>query len=190
VPERGVKQEANLVIQMPNRTSLPTFQNGHFFAVAYIAGRYSPPGPKLGPPGFLGLYFAKAPEHPRYSFHTFALDGRQLAYSVVSSAEASLEFAMICGLIHYDVPLGQWRPFPANTPEKQALRKARLVSDYDRERRLLGAVLYQARARLMFRLPEVAPMFRAKLRSESAIRRDAAEREEVLRSVGLRPHER
>jgi hypothetical protein len=44
--------------------------------------------------------------------------------------------------------------------------------------------------RPMFRLPETAPMLRAKLRSESAIRRDAAERDEVLRSAGLRPDER
>jgi len=190
MPERGVKSEANLVIPMSNRISLPAFQNGRFFAVAYIPGRYSPPGPNPGPPGFLGLYFAKAPEHPRHSFHTFTLDGRQLAYSAVSPEDASPEFAMIWGQIHYDVPLGQWRPFPANAPEKLALRKARLVGDYDRERRLLGAVLYQARARLMFKLPRVAPMFRAKLRSESAIRRDAAEREAVLDSVGLSPHER
>lgn len=190
MPERGVKLEANLVIQMPNRTSLPAFQIGRFFAVAYIPGRYSPPGPKLGPPGFLGLYFAKAPEHPRYSFHTVTLDGRQLAYSAVCPENASLEFAVIWGLIHYEIPLGQWRPFPADTPERQALRKARLMGDYDRERRLLGTVLYQARLRLIFRLPEVAPMFRARLRSESAIRHDAAERDELLRSVGFKHHER
>lgn len=190
MPERGVKSEANLVIQMPNRTSFPAFQIGRFFAVAYIPGRYSPPGPKLGPPGFLGLYFAKAPEHPRYSFHTVALDGRQLAYSAVCPEDASLEFAVIWGLIHYEIPAGQWRPFPADTAERQALRKARLVGDYDRERRLLGAVLYQARVRLMFSLPEVASMFRARLRSESAIRNDAAERDEVFRSVGFKPRER
>jgi hypothetical protein len=169
----------------PNRTSHPAFHNGRFFAVAYIPGHYTPPGPKLGPPGFLGLYFAKAPEHPRYSFHTFALDGRQLAYSAVSSEDATLEFAVIWGRIHYQIPLGRWRPFPVEGSERQALRRSRLVGDYDRERQLLGAVLYQARARLMFRLPEFATMFRAKLRSESAIRRDAAERDEVLRSVGL-----
>src|SRR5262249_22147881 len=139
---------------------------------------------------FLGLYFAKAPKHPRYSFHTVSLDGRQLAYSAVSHEDASLEFAMIQGLIHYQIPLGQWRPYPVNVPERQALSKARLVGDYDRERRLLGAVLYHARARLIFRLPEVAPRFRARLRSESAIRYDAAERDEVLRSVGLKPRER
>src|SRR5206468_3627161 len=99
--------------------------NGRFFAVAYIPGRYSPSGPKLGPPGFLGLYFAKAPEHPRYSFHTFALDGRQLAYSAVSPEDASLEFAVIWGLIRYHVPVGQWRPFPANTPAKHDNRPIR-----------------------------------------------------------------
>jgi hypothetical protein len=175
---------------MPNRTSFPAFQIGRFFAVAYIPGRYSPPGPKLGPPGFLGLYFAKAPEHPRYSFHTVALDGGQLAYSAVCPEDASLEFAVIWGLIHYEIPLGQWRPFPRDTPERQALRKARLLGDYDRERRLLGAVLYQARVRLMFSLPEVASVFRARLRSESAICNDAAERDEVFRSVGLKPRER
>lgn len=64
------------------------------------------------------------------------------------------------------------------------------MDDYDRERWLLGTVLYQARVRLMFRLPEVTPMFRARLPSESVIRHDAAKRDDVLRSVGLRPHER
>lgn len=175
---------------MPNHSSLPTFQDGHFFAVAYISGRYNPPGPKRGPPGFLGLYFARAPEHPRYSFHTFTRDGRSLAYSAVSPGDASLEFAVIWGLIHYEIPLGQWRPFPANTPERQTLRKARLLDDYDRERRLLCAVLYHARAQLMFKRPEVAPMFRAKLRTELAIRRDAAERDEVFRSAWWKPRER
>jgi hypothetical protein len=169
---------------MPHKSSRPVFRNGHFHAVAFIPGRYTPPGPKRGPLGFLGLYFAKAPKHPRFSFHTFALDGRQLAYSAVSSDDATLEFALIWGLIHYEIPLGQWRPFPVSSPERETLRKPRLAADYDQVRRSLGAVLYQARARQLFRLPDVAPMFRAKLRSELAIRRDIGERDEILKSVG------
>ena len=66
---------------MLNKTSHPVFRSGHYYAVAYVPGRYTPPGPKPGPPGFLGVFFAKAPEHPSFSFHTFALDGRWLAYS-------------------------------------------------------------------------------------------------------------
>src|SRR5262249_7545185 len=52
---------------MPNKTSRPVFRTGPFYAVASIPGRYAPPGPKPGPPGLLGLYFAKAPKYPRYS---------------------------------------------------------------------------------------------------------------------------
>jgi hypothetical protein len=170
---------------MKHSPSRPIFRSGHFFAVASIAGRYMPPSGKPSPRGFLGLYFAKVPDYPCFSFHTFAQDGRQLAYSAVSPEDANLEFALIWGLIHYEIPLAQWRPFPVSAPERQILRKAGIGSEYDRVKRSLGHVLYQARGRLLFNLSELPPLFRAKLRSDPAIRRDLEEREAVLHAVGF-----
>jgi hypothetical protein len=168
---------------MHHQPRRPVFRMDHFYAVASISGRYTPPGPKAGSPAYLGLYFAKAPDYPCFSFHTFAEDGRQLAFSAVSPEEATLEFALIWGLIHYGIPFAQWRPYPASASQRQKLQKAGLADEYEQVKRSLGNVLYQARIRLMFRLPEVAPMFRAKLRSDAAIRRDLEERDAVLQWV-------
>lgn len=65
---------ADWPIVMPQKTTRPPFRIKDCVALAYVTGRYTPPGPKLGPAGFLGIYVAKT--DPRLSLWTFDRKGR------------------------------------------------------------------------------------------------------------------
>jgi hypothetical protein len=160
-------------------------------AVAYVAGQYTPPGPRLGPRGFLGLYLSSVEE--QFSFWTFRTDGYKLAFSVVSPKDVNIEFALIRGAVDYAVPFEQWRPYPIGIAERRILHRLRLGKEYEEARRALARVLYQARGDTYFSLEKIPaelgldpkqvlkPMFAVRPRSPASIRRDIAERDEIFR---------
>jgi hypothetical protein len=169
---------------MPQRTLRPPFRIERCVALAYVAGRYQPPGPKLGPAGFLGIYVAKT--DPRLSFWTFDRKGRRLAFSLVTREELNVEYTLIRGWLTYEVPFGQWRMYDVGKSEAAELHRLKLRDDYNEARKRLGAVLYQARTGAYFRSPKLKPMFALRPRSDAAMRKDAAEFEVIMDSVRTR----
>jgi hypothetical protein len=176
---------------MKKTIKVPPFRFGDFTAVAYVAGRYTPPSATRKPRGFLGLYLSQDPER-QFGFFTFALDGRKLAHSIVSKAGANLEFALIRGAISYEVPFKEWRLFPLGSDEQRALGMPKLRDEYAAVRTALAHVLYQARlieyfkineASAKFAVAQLKPMFEVRVRSVAALRRDKAERDEIMRTV-------
>ena len=166
---------------MPQKMSRPPFRIADCVALAYVNGRYAPPGPKLGPVGFLGIYLART--DPRLSFWTFDRTGRQLAFSVATTDEMNVEYTMILGWLRYEVPFDQWHMYDVGKPETAALQRLKLRDDYDGARKRLGAVLYQARSGTYLRMPKLKPMFALRPRSAESLRKDAVEREAVMSSV-------
>ena len=83
-------------------------------------------------------------------------------------------------------PFGQWRLYEVGRPEAAALQRLKLRADYEEARKRLGAVLYRARTGAYFGLPKLKPMFSIRPRSAASLKKDAAEREAVMNSVGLR----
>src|SRR5437016_4173723 len=114
---------------MPKATKnlQPPFVIENCVSVAYVPGRYTPPGGRLGPTGFLGLYLAH--REPRFSYWTFRKNGHRLAFSAIGKT-GNLEYALIWGLLHYAVPFGQWRPYAIGAAERHVLRKMRLLKQY------------------------------------------------------------
>src|SRR5258706_6095938 len=165
---------------MQPKLSRPPFRVRDSVALACVKGRYTPPGPKPGPFGFFGIYVAKT--RPRLSFWTFDRAGRQQSFTVVTEDELNVEYALIRGWLHDDVPFDQWRFYEPSRAETRVLRRLRLREDYDAARKRLGAVLYQARLRAYFRLPKLKPMFMVRPRSARSLRRDVGEYEAGLRA--------
>jgi hypothetical protein len=160
---------------------VPPFRAGKSVVIAYTAGRYTPPGPKPGPLGFLGLYLSRADRG--LTFYTFDTDGNIMAFSRVAADKSAVEYALIVGWLKYDVPFSQWHLYNLAAPEALALRQLRLVKSYEVARRAVAAVLYQARSREHFGLPKLKPMFAFSHRDPSA---DALEREYIMNSVARR----
>jgi hypothetical protein len=182
---------------MLDKEALPPFRTADCVAVAFVTGRYTPPGPRLGPRGFLGLYLSRVEE--RFSFWTFRADGYRLAYCVVSPKDANLEFALICGAVDFAVPFDQWRLYPLSSTERRIIRRRGLAREYDEVRRALCRVLYHARIRIYTSIEKVPaqlgldpkhvlkPMFAFRPRSRGTIRRDKTERDEIDQSIFERP---
>lgn len=174
----------------------PPFQVEKCVSVAYVTGCYSPPGPRLGPRGFFGLYLSNI-EGARLSFWTFRTNGSRLAYRAVSSNNdnAAVLDALIRAAISYDVPFDQWRPYPIGIAERRILRRLRVEKVYAEARCTLAEILHLARGSLYFSLDKFAlklgqdpklvikPMFAVRRRSPSSIRRDSKERDEIYRDI-------
>src|SRR5262249_55831064 len=161
----------------------PPFRLGHgaesWLALAYVKGRYSPPGRGLGPRGFLGLYLS--PVQEELNFCTFKTDGRWLA---CRQALAGLEFALIHGFVDYAVPFEQWRLYPIGPRQHRIVRELNLAKEYDEARQRLCRVLYLTRRYIHDVAEKLAmdlgvdpkqalrPMFTIRPRSHRAIMRD------------------
>ena len=169
---------------MPQKTLRPPFRIASCVALAYVTGRYAPPGPNLGPAGFLGIYIAKT--NPRLSFWTFDRKRRRLAFSVATSDELNVEYTLIRGWLNYEVPFDQWCLYQVEKPEAAELRRLKLLDDYEEARKRLGAVLYQAQIAAYVGLPKLKPMFALRPRSSASTKKDAAERDAILKSVRSR----
>ena len=163
---------------MAQKLSRPPFRVGDCVALAYVSGRYTPPGPKPGPAGFLGIYVAGS--DPVLSFWTFDRSGRQLAFSLATTTELNVEFTLILGWLKYAVPFDQWRWYDMGKSEAAELRRLKLGDTYGDARRRLRAVLYQARFTAYFGLPKLKPMFAIRPRSVGSMKKDVTERNAVL----------
>jgi hypothetical protein len=158
-------------------------------ALAYVKGRYSPPGRRLGPRGFLGLYLS--PVQEGFNFCTFKTDGHWLA---CRQGDASLEFTLIRGLVDFAVPFEQWRLYPIGPGERRIVRELNLTKEYDEARQALCRVLYLTRRYIHDVAEKLAidlgldpkqalrPMFAIRPRSRKAIIRDTSERDEIGRA--------
>ena len=163
---------------MPQKLSRPPFRVEHCVALAYVSGRYTPPGPRPGPVGFLGIYVA--PTDPRSSFWTFDRSGRQLAFSLATTTELNVEYTLILGWLRYAVPCDQWRWYDVGKAEAAELRRLKFQDAYDGARMRLRAVLYQTRFHTYFGLPNRRPMFAIRARSAASIKKDVSERNAIL----------
>ncbi len=172
------------VVIMQQKLSRPPFRVRDSVALAYVKGRYTPPGPKPGPVAFFGIYISRT--RPRLSFCTFDRAGGYRSFSMVTEDELNIEYALIRAWLHDEVPFDQWRFYEPDKAETRMLRSLRLREDYDVARKRLAAVLYQARVRTYCRLPKVKPIFTVRPRSAGAMRRDVGEYEAVMKAVGLR----
>ena len=108
-----------------------------------------------------------------------------MAFSVATTDELKVEYALILGWLRYEVPFAQWRLFEAGKPEKRVLQRLKLGPDYEDARTSLGAVLYQARVGPYFSLPKLKPMFLIRPRSATSMQKDVLERKAVMNTVGL-----
>jgi hypothetical protein len=106
-------------------------------ALAYVNGRYTPPGPTPGPVGFLGIYVAKT--DPRLSFWRFDRLGRRLAFSVATTDDLNVEYTLILGWLRYEVPFDQWRGYEVGRSETAALQRLKLRHDYGEARTRLSS---------------------------------------------------
>lgn len=178
----------NFVI-IPQKRALPPFRAEDCAAVAYVSGRYARPGPRFGAL-FLGLYYSSV--GTRFSFWIFTASGRPVEYSAASRDDACVEFALIWGAIRYDIPFAQWRPYRVGRVERQVLRELKLGEQYERVRRTLAEVLFHARMPAYLKTVGIdwrdarKPWFVLRSRSLAAIRRDTAERDEIMKRLGLR----
>jgi len=109
-----------------------------------------------------------------------------LAFSVATTDELNVEYALIVGWLKYKVPFDQWHWYEVAQSETRVLQSLKLRADYEEARKRLGAVLYQARAGTYIALPKLKPMFSLRPRSAASLRKDAVERDAVMNSVGLR----
>lgn len=175
--------------------AVPSLEFDHWLALAFVTGRYSPPGCTLGPLGFLSLYTSR--QERAFAFIVSSARGNRLAFSQAGSRNATVEFALIEGAITWATPFDQWRLYPLAKADENRIRKLGAWTDYAADRAALAGVLYLSRVKLYSRVerlfrslkqdPAVAmrPMFSTRLRSPGAIQRAVDERREIFRLAGV-----
>jgi len=162
----------------------PPFVCGSWAALAFVEGKYNPPGAKgaeAAADDFLGMYVSR--NDPGIGLITFTGAGEYVAFHRCGDADSTVEFAAIDAFIHYRISFEQWRIYPIGEPETAALEKLGLRNTYEKAMKGLAAVLYQARTSIRPRPQKLDPMFLISPRSIDAVLEDKLTREAIWRAL-------
>ncbi len=157
----------------PQLITKPPFIASSWVAIAYVRGDYNPPSrdkTQNDKSDFLGLYVSK--EDPGYGLLTFNYAGEYVAFHRCGEADATVAYAMIHGLLHYEIPLEQWYIYPTRANEVEQLNKLGMKEIYDDALKGLCSVLHQARFTIRSGRPKLEPMFLLAERTAEEISND------------------
>lgn len=168
----------------PEKLKQPPFVCGSWASLAFVEGKYNPPGAKgaeAAADDFLGIYVSK--EDAGIGLITFTGAGEYMAFHRCGDADSTVEFAAIDAFIDYRIPFEQWRIYQLGAPETAALEKLGIRDAYKKAMKGLAAVLYQARTSIRPRPQKLDPMFLISPRSVDVVLEDKLTREAIWRAL-------
>ena len=151
----------------------PPFIASSWVAIAYVRGDYNPPRrdkTQNHATDLLGLYVSK--EDPGFGLLTFNRVGEYMAFHRCGDADASVAYAMIHGLLHYEIPLNQWYIYVVNANESEQLNNLGMTEIYSAALKGVCSVMYQARCTSRPGRPKLEPMFSLAARTSEEISND------------------
>ena len=120
--------------------------SGHFYALAYVVGRYVSPSGKTNSEAFHVLNFSPSERYARFNFMTVSPVGELFQYASGLEELDSPEYALLRAWREERVPTHAWRLFPGASIEEAAFGgDAAARAAYETARRRVALLIYHAR---------------------------------------------
>ena len=151
----------------------PSFVTGSWVVLAYVPGKYNPPGAKkndVAPAEFLALCVSR--EESGFALITFDPNGALLAFHRCGRRDSHVEFALIDAWLNYRVPFEQWSLYSVDASEQEILGKLGMIEIFESSMKGLSRVLHLARLKCRPDFPRLEPMFLISPRSDMEIHDD------------------
>lgn len=136
--------------------------DGHFFALAFVRGRYVSPSGSTNSPASLVLYFSNSADFAPFVLMTVSGEGAVLSGHPFEHFLRTVEYALLRAADADRVPVAAWTLYPRTSVEDHAFPDAPTREAYWESRRRLCMMLYPARVVTLVasQLGKIEPLFR------------------------------
>jgi hypothetical protein len=119
--------------------------SGHLYALAYVTGQYTSPGPDTLPEAFFILYFSSSKDTTRFCISTVSPSGEVFHYSQGVAELDSAEYMMLQAWREQMIPLHAWRFFSTEDIAIDAFPDDQTRTAYEKARHRIAHIIFQAR---------------------------------------------